>query len=45
MRYCKDHYGTLFFKEKETWLNLKTTEEELTCLHIAIMRGNLVIFN
>src|SRR5574343_287089 len=43
MRYCKDHYGTLFFREKEAWLNLKTNEEELTCLHIAIMRGNLVL--
>jgi hypothetical protein len=43
MRYCKDCYSTLFFKEKDDWVNKKTYDEELTCVHIAIMRGNLVL--
>lgn len=43
MRYCKDHYGTLYFKEVEGWVNEVTSDEQLTCTHMAVVRGNLVL--
>lgn len=45
MRYCKDHYGTLYFKEVEAWVNEVTHEEQLTCVHFAVLRGNMVFDN
>jgi hypothetical protein len=43
IRFAKEHYGPLFFQEVPGWVNETTHDEELTCLHMAIMRGNLVL--
>lgn len=43
IRYCKDHYGPMFFKDIAVWVNETTYDEELTCTHMAILRGNLVL--
>ena len=42
IRYSKETYGKFFLEEIENWVNSKTHEEQITCLHMAILRGSLV---
>ena len=44
IHHCKETHGPTFVEEISTWINEKTIEDNYTCTHIAILRGNLVIF-
>ena len=42
LKYSKENYGETFEAEIANWINATTLEDELTCTHVSILRGNLV---
>lgn len=42
IRYSKETYGDQFTEEIQTWVNEKAYDDDLTCTHMAILRGSLV---
>lgn len=41
IRFAKETYGESFSDEMEIWVNCTTNEDQMTCTHLAILRGNL----
>ena len=42
IRMSQETYGSSFEYEMKEWVNTTTTEDQMTCTQMAILRGNLV---